>query len=508
MKIALVQMPLRADAPTENIASIKNTLKHIKDYRHQIVVFPRLCLSGHLSIETLERPGLGAQYKKVWDDFLKFSKEYPELYLASSQLNFEDNELYGCEEAFIIKDGAVFFCQQRIINSCSYPPSSWPVLEFAGQKIRLLVEDDYLLPGAANEVDILITLKNRPFSGEAFLPHLGAEPKGYWQLFVSQVGGDDTTIYDGGTMVYNPQSKLKGWAYGFDSTVVELDTEAGALPDIEALPTRSHIETLYEALVVGLKDFVSHSGFDKVVLGLSGGIDSAVLAALAVKALGTDKVLAAALPSEFNPPESLALARNLAKNLKINCLTIPITNIKDSFAKAFLMHKKGEHQDIAAENIQSRIRGTIFMYLANQDGRLLLSSSNKSEAAVGYCTLYGDSCGALAPLGDVYKSHVYELARHINQAQNIIPEEIILRAPSAELKPDQKDEDTLPPYEILDNILSRYFEGRQKGSQIAKEGGHSPMTVAWALSAVKKAAFKRTQSPPALNVSPWPLKRR
>jgi NAD+ synthase (glutamine-hydrolysing) len=278
------------------------------------------------------------------------------------------------------------------------------------------------------------------------------------------------------------------------------------------------IESVYEALLLGIRDYLRKTGFRQVVVGLSGGIDSAAVCALAVAALGRENVLGVTMPSRFSSGGSVADSQQLAANLGIRFLTIPIAEVHETYLKVLTPFFEGRPPDVAEENIQARIRGNYLMALSNKFGYLVLTTGNKSELAVGYCTLYGDMSGGLAVIADVPKTMVYELARYINrrgdplwsppsgQAQDLprraspIPDACLTKPPSAELRPNQTDQDTLPPYDILDGILKLYIdEGRSRAEIIA--AGFDPQTVAWVLRTVDRNEYKRWQAAPGLKVT-------
>jgi len=494
MKIALIQGRLNSDRPAESLERLTQALNSKEAQGAELTVFPALSLSGRLGPAALARPGLDLQYRKVWDDFLALSKKYPETTIASSVLAFGGPEA-PVEKSFLVRAGEAVF-----------GPAGGPAMGSVGGLKTAVWPGGRTPAGREADSDLVITLNDQLFEGQPYYPpQIGPAPG--FRINVSNVGGQGPYIYDGATWVFNSRGELKGWAYGFESTMVILDTLAKNLPTLAPLPVRHDLDVLHQALTAGLRDFVRSTGGGKVVLGLSGGLDSALVALLAVDALGADNVLGVGMPSEYNSPDSLNLARDLAKNLGIQFLTIPIDGVREAFTRSFLLTPKSSEKagHLADENIQARIRAVLLMYLANREDRLVLATGNKSEAAMGYSTLYGDTCGAIAPIGDVYKVRLFDLAHHLNRNGERIPEGIITRPPSAELRPDQKDSDSLPPYEILDDILRRNLEGGQSGSRIAKEGGHSAMTVAWVLSTVKKSAFKRSQEPFSLVASPAPL---
>lgn len=496
MKIALVQNRVLSDRPTENLESWKIALKRPEMAGIDLVVLPALCLCGSLGPVARARPGLDIQYQKVFQDFLALSSQFPTLTIASSALTFGS---YGQirEEAFLVCNGRADFMATG---------DKAEAVEIAGQWVGLAPGVEGFAPAVTAKAEVFITLQNVVYQGEPYYPPTSEVGRG-WRLNVSAIGGHGPHIYQGATWIFDSKGRLKAWAAGFEKAMLILNTDSQHLPTLDFSQPES-VAVLHQALVTGLRDFVQTSACDGgVIVGLSGGIDSAVVAALATEALGPDQILGVAMPTEYNSPESLTLARDLAKNLGIAFLTVPIDDIRQSFTRSLLQNISGENQpgNCADENIQARIRGVLLMYLANCQGRLVLATGNKSEEAVGYSTLYGDTCGAISPIGDLYKGRIYELSHWFNRESELIPARILNRPPSAELKHDQKDEDTLPPYPILDDILHRHLEGRRSGSQVVKEGGHSPMTVAWALSALKRNAFKRAQEPFSLVASSCPL---
>ncbi|KPK78254.1 MAG: hypothetical protein AMJ79_00160 [Phycisphaerae bacterium SM23_30] len=315
---------------------------------------------------------------------------------------------------------------------------------------------------------------------------------------VNQVGGNDELIFDGSSCAYDAHGNLIAQAKAFDEDLLIIDLNN--LSDARREPVPGGIASVHDALVLGLRDYVRKCRFDGVLLGLSGGIDSAVLATLAVAALGPDKVHAVALPGRFSRPDSLIDAQKLARQLGINLRTIPIEKPHALMEEILQPHFADRQPDVTEENLQARIRGNILMALSNKFGHLLLAAGNKSELAAGYCTLYGDMTGGLAPLADVPKTMVYELARYVNRHTGIIPSSIITKPPSAELKPDQTDQDTLPPYDQLDQILERYVVESRPFAEIVAAGFDKEL-VARVIKMTDRSEFKRRQAPPALKIS-------
>lgn len=309
-------------------------------------------------------------------------------------------------------------------------------------------------------------------------------------MYVNLVGAQDEIIFDGGSFVLDKNGKKILSCHQFSEDINVIDTDSY---EVWHKPAKlSKVDELHRALVLGIRDFCEKTGLRKVHLGLSGGIDSAVVAALAVDALGPNNVTAIGLPGPFNSPRSLVLAHSLARNLGVNFKTVEITPIYDEVVRALEKGLDLSGFGLVHENIQARLRGLSLMAFSNIENSMLLTTSNKSEYAAGYSTLYGDMCGGLAPIGDLTKQQVYDLARYYNQQDEVIPLEIIERAPSAELRPNQKDQDSLPPYEDLDKSVTFLVE---------KSGLARSATDKWLLPVLMRTEFKRWQAAPILKVS-------
>ena len=318
-------------------------------------------------------------------------------------------------------------------------------------------------------------------------------------LYVNQVGGNDELIFDGSSCAFDAGGKLIGRAKSFEPDLLIVDTHAG--------PTRceklqGEMARLSGALKLGLRDYIAKCGFKSVVLGLSGGIDSAVVAVLAADAIGPQNVLALAMPSRYSSDHSIADARELAQRTGIGFQVAPIEPIHAAYEQALAASLAGGNAEIAGENVQARIRGNIIMAISNAFGHLALATGNKSEMSTGYCTLYGDMAGGLAPIGDVLKTHVFALAQQLNDEAGIerIPRNTIVKPPSAELKPNQFDQDTLPPYDVLDQILLRYVEEDQTAEHIISDGFDAAI-VNRVIRMVDNAEYKRKQAAPVLKVT-------
>ena len=326
-----------------------------------------------------------------------------------------------------------------------------------------------------------------------------ASRRGLPILYVNQVGGNDELVFDGTSCAISPDGLVIARAKGFQEDLLEVDL-GGPQQRIEELGGR--MERLSAALKLGLKDYVRKCGFSSVVLGSSGGIDSAVVATLAADAVGPENVYSLAMPSRYSSDHSLTDAESLARNLGIHYQVVPIEPMHSAYEASLEGLLAGGNLDVADENIQARIRGAMVMAVSNAFGHLPLATGNKSELSTGYCTLYGDMCGGLAPIGDVLKTVVYELAEQLNAetSSNRIPQGIITKAPSAELKPDQLDQDKLPPYPLLDEVISRYIEGDRTVRQIIDEG-FAPDVVNRAVRMVDANEYKRKQAAPAIKVT-------
>ncbi len=359
-----------------------------------------------------------------------------------------------------------------------------------------------------SDVNLVVNLSASPYTSgkqhfrEAMLKHIAMRFEKPI-IYVNQVGGNDDLIFDGRSFAFNKRGELTCRACGFDTDLLQLefneqkqDLDIGfIIPDYE-----SEDEEIWQALVLGVRDYVRKCGFSKVVLGLSGGIDSSIVAAIATAALGKENVLGVLMPSPYSSASSIKDANDLAVNLDIKTTLLPIEKLMQSYDSTFTELFANTEFGLAEENIQSRIRGNLLMAISNKFGYLLLSTGNKSEMAVGYCTLYGDMNGGLAVIADVPKTRVYSLCRWLNRNEQVIPLQVLTKAPSAELKPGQVDQDSLPAYEVLDDILQRLINDYQSATQIVA-AGHDAAVVNRIIQMVARAEFKRRQAPPTIKIS-------
>jgi NAD+ synthase/NAD+ synthase (glutamine-hydrolysing) len=351
--------------------------------------------------------------------------------------------------------------------------------------------------------EAIVNLSASPFTAgkqrlrEDMLGHL-ARKHALPVVYVNQIGGNDDLIFDGRSAAFDAQGRMFARARGFaeDILLVDLAAAAGSIAsddfELEA--------EIWNALALGVRDYARKTGFRKALLGLSGGIDSALTAAIAAEALGPENVLGALMPSPYSSVGSVDDSLALARNLGIRTVTLPIAEIMKTYDDALAVPFRGLPPDVTEENVQSRIRGNLLMALSNKFGSLLLTTGNKSEMSVGYCTLYGDMNGGLAVIADLPKMMVYRVARWSNRRRPDIPETVFAKAPSAELRPDQTDQDSLPPYELLDQILELHIEQSQSAEEIVAQGFDEP-TVRRVLHMVRAAEFKRKQAAPVLKVT-------
>jgi NAD+ synthase (glutamine-hydrolysing) len=352
-------------------------------------------------------------------------------------------------------------------------------------------------------MDVLINLSASPFHvGKPAMRRelLGAVAKefGVPLIYCNAVAGNDQLIFDGHSLVVGPDGEAWMQMNGFVEEVAVVDLDA---PKKQAVEDLCEEEQIYDALVLGLRDYAHKCGFQKACLGLSGGIDSALTAVLAAEALGAENVHGMTMPSRYSSEGSVSDSVALAANLGIRCDTVPIRETFESVKGAMEPLFEGMAEDVTEENMQARVRAIYLMALSNKFNYLLLTTGNKSELAVGYCTIYGDMCGGLAVISDLPKVRVYDLARWINRREEIIPWETIDKPPSAELRPDQRDQDTLPPYEVLDGILELYVEKQISGEDIIRDHGFEEQTVRWIQRRVDLNEWKRQQAAPALRVT-------
>lgn len=497
----------------------------------ELVVFPELSVCGYPPMDLLERRWFVAQVQEGVAEVARCSARLGGagiLFGAPVPTGHENGkQLHNA--ALLAADGQVVAVRAKallptydVFDEARYfaPADEVAVVPFHGERLGIHVcEDAWTDPSigppaklydrnpvaelAAQGATMLINISASPFSvGKELLRQRmlaqHAHRFGLPFCYVNQVGGNDELIFDGNSLCLDDRGQMLATGRAFDQDLVLVDVDRPT-PQLDWDPQKE-IASVHDALVLGLRDYCRKCGFERAVLGLSGGIDSAVTGALAARALGPERVWGISMPSRFSSPGSVDDARSLAQNLGIGYDVIPIAAMQESYLAALAPHFAVMEPNVAEENIQARIRGNLLMAMSNKFGHLLLTTGNKSEMAVGYCTLYGDMSGGLAVLADVPKTMVYRLARYMNRGASVIPEASITKAPSAELRPNQTDQDTLPPYEVLDGILERYVE---QGASVAEivAMGYDGDTVRWVARAVDRNEFKRKQAAPGLRVT-------
>ncbi len=527
MKIFLAQMnPLIGDFDG-NARKITAFIQEARSRGGDVVIFPELALTGYPPRDLLDRPAFVRASLPYWDVLAQasrgmsvlcgavcFNEESRGKPLHNAALFFHDGVLTSVVKKRLLPTYDVFD-EDRYFE----PSRDAVVIPCSGRRLGITIcediwtEADYLprplyrmnpvrkLSDAG--MDVLINIAASPYHmgkaawvGELLRRH--AVSCGVPVVYVNQVGGNDELIFQGRSMVWNFRGQCVARAADFaeDLCGYDLDRDVGDLrPAIE-----DSAEEVLEALVLGLGDYVGKCGFRRVVLGLSGGIDSAVTACIARLALGSENVLGIAMPGPFNAPESLEDAKNLAAALGISFAVLPIDALFDGACRVLEPLFRDKPWDVTEENIQARLRGLLLMAVSNKLGHMVLNTGNKSELAVGYCTLYGDMNGGLSVLGDVPKTLVYALAAVINRRRGWIPRRILEKAPSAELRPNQKDQDSLPPYEVLDAILKAYVEERKSVADICAHGWRKELVQA-VVRRVDGNEYKRRQAPPVLRVT-------
>jgi len=527
MEIAIAQLNYLIGDFEGNVNKIIEFANKAKGKGADIVVFGELAVCGYPPRDFLE---FGDFINKVEASIerLKKASDGIAIVVGSPTINpvIEGKDLFN--SVYFIADGEVKHIQNKallptydVFDEYRYfePASVFKCLEYKGFKIALTVCEDIWNIGNENPLykicpldvlikespDFVINVSASPFSyshAQERLEVLKANVSRYKVpiFYSNNVGAQTELIFDGGSVVISGNGKVHREMPYFKEAIEYFNLNEVVEGEIEDLQDHNDILEIHDAIVCGIKDYFGKLGFTKAILGLSGGIDSAVTAVLAQRALGKENVRVLLMPSQFSSDHSVNDARALAENLGIQYDIIKIESVYKSFLAQLEPHFEGLPFNVTEENIQARVRGTLLMSFSNKFGNILLNTSNKSEMAVGYGTLYGDLAGGISVLGDVYKTQVFELANFINKDGIVIPTNSITKPPSAELRPDQKDSDSLPDYDILDKILFEYIENR-KGPQEIIELGYDEKLVKRILRMVNINEFKRYQTAPVLRVS-------
>jgi NAD+ synthase (glutamine-hydrolysing) len=531
MKIALAQLNYHVGNFPQNTKKILHFINRGRDEKADLVVFSELSVTGYYPHDLLEKMEFVSEAAAAVQTLAKHCRGIAAI-VGAPTINEDERGKKLFNSALFLADGKVRSMHHKtllptydIFDEYRHfePNKQFKVVDFKGEKLAItLCEDLWDEQPTSNEFGkdklyqaspleelsrqhpgVVINIAASPFScnQENWRKDIlvrNARQYGLPLIYVNQVGANAELIYDGGSVVIDSQGAIIRELKYFkeDFKVIDTDTLKGQ----EWQPRMNAIEKIHHALVLGIRDYFRKSGFTSAILGLSGGIDSAVTLALAVRALGAGNVRALLMPSAFSSAHSVEDARQLADNLNVRYDIIPIQDAVDRFNERLTPIFNGLPADSTEENIQARTRGVYLMALSNKFGNILLNTTNKSECAVGYGTLYGDMNGGLAVLGDVYKTDVFQLARYINREQAVIPENTLLKPPSAELKEGQKDSDTLPEYEVLDSILYHYIELNLPPEEICKKG-FPEETVVRVIRMVNTSEYKRFQAAPILRVS-------
>ncbi len=527
MKIAVAQLNFHVGNFEGNLQKMLAAVETAKKQKADLVCFSELATTAYPPRDFVEFDDFIDQAEATVKKLAKAAKGIA-IIVGSVSRNpvIEGKDLYN--SAYFLENGKIKQVQHKallptydIFDEYRYfePASEFKIVKFKGKKIALTICEDMWNLGNENPLyticpmdelmpqkpDLMINVSASPFAydhAQERIDVLKANVDKYKLplFYINHSGAQTEVIFDGGSIIMSPDGKVFEELPYFKECVKTYDLAEVEKGGVVAEQPKDKMQLIHDSIILGIKDYFGKLGFKRAIFGLSGGIDSAVTAVLAARALGEDNVRAVLMPSEFSSDHSINDARDLAKNLGIQYDIIPIQKTYESFKELLYPHFLGTSFGIAEENIQARTRGVLLMALSNKFGNILLNTSNKSEAAVGYGTLYGDMCGGLSVIADVYKTDVFALARYINKDGEVIPENTITKPPSAELRPDQKDSDSLPDYEILDEILFQYIE-KQQGPKEIIEMGFDEQLVRRILRLVNINEFKRYQTPPILRVS-------
>lgn len=523
LRIAIAQLNATVGDLEGNARLILRDIERARGFGVDVVSFPELVLTGYPPEDLLLKP------KFIQDNIAALKSLAKEAHGIAVIIGFVDKKekrLYNA--AAVIENGVIKAVYRKMLlpnygvfdEKRYFTPGEKPlVVKLAGVSCGInICEDIWFQEGptmleAARGAKVILTINASPYyrgkykEREAVI--VGQAKRNRVAVsYANMVGGQDELVFDGQGIVVDASGKILGRAEAFkeDLLIVDVPVSTGKSTARESLARRivqplDETQEVYQALVLGLGDYVKKNGFSKVVIGLSGGIDSALVATLAVDALGKVNVIGVFMPSRYSSLESEEDAAQLARNLGIKFLSVSIEQIYKMYLMVLDPHFAGSTKDITEENIQARIRGNILMAFSNKFGWLVLTTGNKSEMSTGYATLYGDMAGGLAVIKDVPKMLVYALSRYRNSVAPVIPERILTKAPTAELRPNQKDSDSLPPYETLDAILKEYVEEDREGNRIVASGFEKE-TVSKVMRLVDRSEYKRRQSPPGIKITP------
>jgi NAD+ synthase/NAD+ synthase (glutamine-hydrolysing) len=527
MKIALAQFNPTVGDFAGNAARILSLAAQAKQRGADLAIFSELCLCGYLPQDLLERPAfIERNHSELKDLAAKLSLPAIVGYVGrvknGTGKSIANKAAFVCGGRIVFEQSKMLLPTYDVFDESRYfqPAERQSVFGFNGEQLGITICEDVwndknFWASCRYDRDPVTELIEQ---GTTLLLNISASPYTIDKralrfemlrsiainqrrpvVYVNQVGGDDSLIFDGASMALTPDGRVAAQALSFEEDLVLFDTVSGT-GELHPQP-KEEIEYAYRALVIGTRDYVHKCGFKKVLVGLSGGIDSAVVATIAVDALGAENLLGVSMPGPYSSEGSRSDAKALAEKLGIQFIGVPIKEVFDAYLKALAPAFGNRPPDVTEENIQARIRGNYLMALSNKFGSMVLSTGNKSELAVGYCTLYGDMAGGLAVISDVPKLMVYELARYVNRGREVIPRSTIEKPPSAELRPNQKDEDSLPPYDVLDRILKAYIEDLRSPQEIADHYGFDIKLVRDIALHVDRNEYKRKQAAPGLKIT-------
>ncbi len=525
MKIALAQLNYHIGNFAENNKKIIDSIERAKTDGADLIVFAELAISGYPAKDLLRNQRFldqcAASLQEIADACQGIS-----CVIGAPVRNTdpEGKALYNA--AVLLEDGAIKSITKKsllpdydVFDEYRYfePSSSISCLDIRGEKVALTICEDLWDDETSNNYvgdlmaelrkenpTVIVNIAASPFSYVHFENRLQVLKRnvikaGCPLVYINQIGAHTDIIFDGRSLALDAHGEILAELKGFSEDYRLVDVRQ--LAEKKENQKDGEIALIYEALLLGIRDYFHKSGFKKAVLGLSGGLDSAIVAALACEALGAENVMAILMPSIYSSDHSLKDALDLVNNTGCAHRIIPIKDVASAFDATLAETFAGKDADLAEENIQARIRGTLLMAFSNKFGHILLNTSNKSEAAVGYGTLYGDMAGSLSVIGDVYKTQAYALANYINREREIIPTNTLVKPPSAELRPGQQDSDSLPPYDILDSVLYQLIELEKSASEVVQSGFEEAL-VSRIDKLLNNAEFKRFQAPPILRVSP------
>lgn len=519
MHIAIAQTNLHVGNIEGNKLIIIDSIKRARELHAQLIIFPELAITGYPPEDLLYRASLYNQVEQALNDIVNESRGID---TVISYPSIDNKQIYNT--CSLVRGGKVDIIYHKhslpnygVFDEKRYftPGSETTIIDLESIPIALSICEDlwspeYTAEAAKAGAKLLININASPYHIDkqherASLLKQRAKETGLSIIYVNLVGGQDELVFDGGSMVIDSSGEFVFRAPQFEEGLyfIELTNDKGHLQfntDRPPAVTADRQSSIYQALVTGVRDYVRKNGFKGAIIGLSGGIDSALTLAIAVDALGAENIVVFLMPSRYTSDMSNEDAKTMAEGLAVSFHTIPIEKPFGAFTEVLAPVFAGLPADITEENIQARCRGVLLMAVSNKTGKLVLTTGNKSEMAVGYATLYGDMAGGFAPLKDVSKTLVYELANWRNTQKSVIPQRIIDRPPSAELRPDQIDEDSLPAYDILDPILERYIELGQSPDEIIA-AGFIRATVHDIVRLVDRNEYKRRQAPPGVKIT-------